>query len=217
MHRQWFHSMFLVVDNERQIQLDWLNAILQSRRWRPNRLAVSAGVDPSALSRFLNDPTGKRTLNSFTVEKIEAASGFPAYETDPESVTPTRGGYTVGDGKPLDADRPGELQRAIAAIKQDRNGIDAWVLTSRCLENAGYLPGDVLMIDLNARPKKGDIVVAMIYDRSGHPETAIRVLGEPFLYSSSMDPAFMEPILIDKNVVIVGTMVTSLRERRAAA
>jgi len=217
MHRQWFHSMFLVVDNERQIQLDWLNAILKTRKWRPNRLAVSAGVDPSALSRFLNDPSGKRTLNSYTVEKIAAASGFPAFETDPENVNIARSGYTVGDGAPFNVERPGELQRAIAAIQQDRNGIDAWVLTSRCLENAGYLPGDVLMIDRNARPKKGDIVVAMVYDRSGHPETTIRLLGEPFLYSSSMDPAFMEPILIDKNVVIVGTMVTSLRERRAAA
>lgn len=207
--------MYLVVDNERQIHLDWVNAILSKKNWRPNRLATEARLDPSALSRFLKDPTGKRKLNSYTIEKIEAASGVPAFETEfqPENA---RRNIAVGDAEPLEGVHAGPLDRAIRAIKQDANAIDAWILRTRCLENAGFLPGDVLMIDMNAKPKRGDIVVAQVYDRNGQAETVIRMYEHPFLITATMDQQLLTPILIDKNVVVRGTLLTSLRERRAA-
>lgn len=208
--------MFLVVENERQIQVKWIEAILAARKWRPNRLATEAGVDPSALSRFLHDKANRRTLNSYTVEKIEAASGFTAYEVEPSKRAVSRFGAVGGDAAPYEPSGSTDIDRAVVAISLGRNSIEPWVLLSRCLESAGYLPGDTMLFDTTARPARGDIVVAQVFGRGTSPEFVVRKYAEPFLYSVTIDENLMEPILVDKNVVILGTLVSSLRSRQAA-
>lgn len=208
--------MYLVVENERQIQLKWINAILEARKWRANRLATEAKIDPSALSRFLNDRTGKRTLNSYSIEKIETASGFVAYETEPSSKPSLSFSRNSGDLSSYETSGSIDVDRAVNAIVQGRNSVEPWLLQSRCLEGAGYLPGDVLIFDMNARPARGDIVAAQIFGRGGRPELIVRRYAEPFLYSVTSDIDLMEPILIDKNVMLLGVLLTSMRARQAA-
>lgn len=208
--------MYLVVENERQTQLKWVNAILDARKWRANRLATEARIDPSSLSRFLNDRTGKRTLNSYSVEKIEAASGFIAYETEPSSKSSLSFNRSSGDLSAYETSGSIDVDRAVSAIVHGRNSVEPWLLQSRCLEGAGYLPGDVLLFDMNARPARGDVVAAQIFGRSGRPELIVRRYAEPFLYSVTTDADLMEPILIDKNVSLLGVLLTSMRARSAA-
>jgi SOS-response transcriptional repressor LexA len=91
------------------------------------------------------------------------------------------------------------------------------VLRSRCLEVAGYVPGDVLMVDMNAKPEQGDVVCAQVYDRLGRAETVFRIFEDPFLVASSLDGTFFKPLLIDnERVVVRGVVVASFRDRRAA-
>jgi SOS-response transcriptional repressor LexA len=92
------------------------------------------------------------------------------------------------------------------------------VLRSRSLESAGYMPGDILMVDLNGRPEPGDVVCAQIYDRSGKAETIFRIYEHPFLVAATLDGRLMKPHLVDNDrVVIRGVVIASLRERRAVA
>lgn len=208
--------MFRVVENVRKKHLDWVNFILSHRRWSARRLAVEAEIDPSTISRFLNDPTQSRMLNSYSIEKIEKASGVPAFETSADTLPRAAVGYADGDGKPYELGADAGLKEAISALKHGRNGVDPWVLQSRCLETAGYIPGDVLIVDLNAVPQNGDIVCAEIFDRNGQPETVFRIFEHPFLITATMDASRLTPTLIDKSVVVRGVVVSSLRERRAA-
>lgn len=208
--------MFLVVDNERKKQLDWIQTILEARRWSQNRLANTAGVDASGINRFINDPEGKRTLNLSTVEKIERASGIPAYSTDASQVVRIRPGFSQGDGVPYDPRANTDIDLAANAIKRGRNGVDPWVMESNSLELRGIAPGDVVMVDLNTMPKRGEIAVAQIYDAAGGARTVFRIFSEPFLYGATRDLELMEPILIDKNVVIRGKVLTAIKPLAAA-
>lgn len=208
--------MFRVVENVRKKHLDWVNFILSHKRWSARRLAVEAEIDPSTLSRFINDPTQSRMLNSYSIEKIERASGVPAFETSASALPLPVAGFGEGDGEPYHLSTDASLRDAISALKHGRNGVDPWVLKSRCLETAGYIPGDVLIVDLNAVPQNGDIVCAQVFDRNGQPETVFRIYEHPFLITATMDPAKLTPLLIDKSVIIRGVVVSSLRERRAA-
>lgn len=208
--------MFRVVENVRRKHMDWVNFILEQRNWSRRRLAVEAGIDPSTLTRFLADPTGSRMLNSYSIEKIEQASGIPAFQTDMTGLPQATQGMEEGDASPFQSEEANPLATAITALRCGKNGVDPWVLHSRCLENVGYVPGDILIVDLNAVPANGDIVCAQLYDRNGKAETIFRIFEHPFLISATMDPAQLMPVLVDKNVLIRGVVISSIRERRAA-
>ncbi len=209
MRRGALHIMFRVVDNVRQKHLDWVNSILASRGWKQHRLAKEAGLSPSALNKFINDPTGTRTLNSYSIEKIESATGVP---------------LTVR-GAPVDRrehSESGEIapvasgSELIAAAKHGKNGVDAFEMKARVLELAGYIPGDVLVVDENATPQPGDVVLAEHFDRNGQSEMIVRIYETSFLVAATMDPAYLSPILINKDVHVRGVVIASIRKRRAA-
>jgi len=91
-------------------------------------------------------------------------------------------------------------------------GVDPWVMKSRALEHAGYLPGDILIVDLNAKPQDGDAVCAQIYDRNGKTETAFRIYEYPFLIAASADPDLRRPVLVDnERASIRGVVMASIR------
>ncbi|CDZ67658.1 Hypothetical protein NGAL_HAMBI2605_59390 [Neorhizobium galegae bv. orientalis] len=201
--------MFRVVENVRQKHLDWVHSILSSKGWTPHRLAKEAGLSPSALTKFLNDTTGTRTLNSYSVEKITEGSGMPmgmgagAVFNEPQSSR-------------FELERLDDTSINIDALRQGKNGIDTWTVRTRALELAGYIPGDLVVVDQNTSPQRGDVVVAQVYDRNGEAETVMRIYETSFLIAASMDPAHLVPILINKDVVIRGVVVSSFRSRRAA-
>lgn len=207
--------MLALVENTRRKQLAWIEAILEHKGWNRSRLAKEAGVDPSTLSKFLADPLNKAQLQTNSIEKIADASGFRPYLTHPP-VRPA--GLTDIEAEPFDeTDATAVVDVAVSAMKAGRNGLDPWVMRSRALEHEGYLPGDILMVDLNMQPRSGDAVCAQVYDRQGKAETIMRIYEHPFLIAASSDPAARRPLLVDdEKVLIRGVIVASFRPRRAA-
>jgi len=206
--------MLALVENVRRKQLAWIDAVLRHRNWNMSQLAAEAGISHTTLSKWKNDEQGVAQLGTRTVTKIENASGLPAYQSDAPAMPR---GLAENEAAPYIA-APGDgLREAIAALKGGRNGVDAWVLRSRALESAGYLPGDVLMVDLNAEPHNGDAVCAQVYDRYGRAETVMRLYEDPFLHGSTLDSSLMRPLLVDGDRVLVrGVVISALRPRRAA-
>lgn len=206
--------MFRVVENVRQRHLDWVDFILKSRNWSRNRLSKEAGINPSTLTKFYNGRDGTGLLQSYTIEKIEKASGIPAFET---SLPTVARGLSEDESTRYEAEPASFVPPAVDALRGNRNGVDPWVLRSRGLEAAGYMPGDILVVDLNAAPRSGDVVCAQVYDRAGKAETVMRVYEHPFLVAATFDPSLFKPLLVDNDRVMVrGVVVASFRERRAA-
>lgn len=209
--------MLCVVENVRKKHLDWINFILETKGWKPHHLASVSGVDASTLSRFFDrtNPLSTRTLNSRSVELIAEASGIPPFETNiPQPIR----GVADRESEAYEAEKVTSTNEAVKALQGARNGVDAWVMRSRALEAAGYLPGDILVVDMNAAPQSGDVVCAEILDRSGKPEMVMRILERPFLVAATFDPSLFKPMLIDGDRVTVrGVVIASFRERRAVA
>jgi hypothetical protein len=58
------------------------------------------------------------------------------------------------------------LLQALRSLIGDREGIEPWRLNTRALELEGYMPGDIVLVDLNASPQAGDAVYATIREQS---------------------------------------------------
>ena len=197
----------------RRKQLAWIQAILATNRWTATRLAREASISQSTLAKFLGDPLDAAHLSLRSVEKIAQVSPLAPYSTEP----PAHGrGFGEADALPFEAeDNDDPATRSVAAAKGGRNHVDPWVLRSRALETAGYMPGDVLIVDLNAQPQDGDVVCAQVYDRAGNAETVFRLLERPFLVSATLVRGHFKPILIDDDQVAVrGVVVASVRPRQ---
>lgn len=203
--------MLRLVDNTRRKQLAWLQAIYDETGWNQSGLAKRAGISHATLSKFRNDADAVAVLDTSSVAKIAAVSPIPHYEAQ-QSTYPE--GFHEGEAEELGAEaHDGPMGRAITAMRYGAQALDPWVMRSRVLENIGYLPGDVLMVDLSVLPNEGDVVCAQISDRRGNVETAFRVYHRPYLVAASGDKRFLKPLLIDDHVQIMGVVVASLRPR----
>lgn len=197
-------------------QLAWIQAILVFRGWTPTRLAREAKISQSTLAKFLGDPLDAAHLSLRSVEKIAQVSPLAPYLTE----SPHHGrGLSETDAEPFaPGDRNDAATRAILAAKGERNHVDPWILHSRALEAAGYLPGDILLVDLNENARDGDVVCAQVYDRSGNAETIFRVLERPFLVAAPLERRPIRPLLVDdEQVVVRGVVVATIRPRFPAA
>lgn len=104
------------------------------------KLAKEAKISHSTVSKFRNDPNNVKQLNTRTVAAIEAVGGIPPYQL----AAPERPrGFAESEAEPYRTNPlASALDALISTAKGGRNGLDAWVLRSRALENAGYLVGD---------------------------------------------------------------------------
>jgi hypothetical protein len=195
--------------NTRQAQLEWLGKILAETGLTRHGLAVKAGIPPQTLNMFVA-AKATHSLSSGNLEKIYRATGY-RYGSD-RRVPP----------------RPIESELYKVKSKEDfdfvssfdgSNGFEARVLGSRALECAGYLPGDVLIIDRNTEAKPGDIVCARIFNWQGSgSELIFRVWEPPFLQSATFDPALRQIFTVDNDLVLIeGVVVFSVRRRMARA
>lgn len=197
----------------RRRQLAWLQAMLDFRTWNVTRLAREAGVSQSTLAKFLNDPENLAQLSTNTVEKLAQAGGIRPYETTP-TVHPR--GLSEREAERFEGlpEQPA-FSKLIAALATG-NSVVPWILNTRALESFGYMPGDVLMVDLNATPRDGDVVCAQLYDRNGEAETVFRILEYPFLVAATLDRRTVKPILVSNDTVAIRGVVTSSHRPRLA-
>lgn len=210
-------SSVRVMDLDRDDMRAWLRAVLLHLGWTGLDLSRRIGVAPSTVNRFLNDPEATHRLSPKTLRQIAQVTGF-----EPMAMPGHAGGrLEEPDAAPYIAGPASDqrLSTAVAAATAGRNAVDPWVLKTRALEAAGYVPGDVLIVDLNARPEPNDIVCAQVYDwRRGRAETVFRIYSKPYLVAASSDPAHLKPLVVDGDgVVIKGVVIQSIRGRRAAA
>jgi hypothetical protein len=198
---------------------DWVHAVLTHLDMKPTQLAKKIGKAPSTLNRFLNDPDVEHNLSDETLRAIAEVAKVRPFEVP--GGTPRRAmGMGEAEAVPFEAGKPGSSSLVGNALAQDAlssNGRAPWILRSTALTGVGYLPGDVLIVDLNERPRVHDVVCAQVYDWSrGKAETVFRLYEPPYLLSSTTDPKLLRPLVVDDDVVIVkGVVVSSMRNRRA--
>lgn len=193
----------------------WLQAVLAAKGWQATELARRASLSPSTVTRFLNDASHPHALSDRTLDAIEAASGFRRYEMP----DPALEGFAEPDATPYDAgagEAGGPTAAAVQALLAGHSGRVPWRLIGRSLETAGYLAGDIAIVDLAVRARAGDPVCAQVYDWS-RPErtiTVMRIFNPPVLVGATLDATAIQPLMVDdKHVAIKGVIVASLRAR----
>lgn len=189
----------------RQLIRDWISEI--ERRFNVSRaeVATRADVKPSTIYRWFDDefshmpsyPKLRQIADAFGVDMPGAGAA------------PT--GFSEGDaaryeGPALDPNAP------LTPNQSD------WTLSTRALELAGYLPGDVARLDMSIAPRSGDAVFAQVYNlERGTAETRLRLYDPPYLVVRTFDPAInAKPLYVDgEHVAIIGPIVRLLRIRGA--
>lgn len=196
---------------------EWIKAVAASMNLSVSDLARKSGMAASTLTRYINDASGSLTVTDRTLDAIVAYSGIPKH------VMPGQRrvlGFGEPDAVPFERDEaaaelPDWVRDAVRAAKGNRNGVEPWIMKGRSLDLLGVLPGDVLLIDQNRRPKAGDIVRAQVTDLlTGSTETVIRRFDPPFIVAHSAKLGPQKPELVDDDrVVIMGVEVGVIRSR----
>jgi transcriptional regulator with XRE-family HTH domain len=193
---------------------EWIKAVADYLNMTISALASNSGLAPSTVTRFMNDGTNKLTVQDKTLDAIAIYSGVPKHVLPGTRTLPGMGESEAVLYDPRrDAELPDWVLAAIAAIKGNRNGIEPWVVKGWALELLGIIPGDILVIDQNRRPKNGDIVIAQISDLvTGSAETVMRHYQAPFLvtHSAKMGPTRPEQVDEDR-VIIMGVRAGLIR------
>ena len=190
-------------DQTRQATVDFLKRAMKHSGLKATPLARKAGLAPSTiLNQMKDDWPG--SLNSTTIGKIAAAAGIRAPDwaglqtlalNEPD-VEP----YDRGQGNLI----PSTTSKNLATMR----------INTRALELEGYMPGDVIVVDLANGHSTGDVVVAQQYDESGEAETVLRIYDKPMLTARCTTPP--KPRLVDDDVVIMGRVVALHRAVSAA-
>jgi len=152
----------------------------------PTRIAKEVGVAASTLTRLLNE-TSTATLHARTISRLQEYSGISFFGGDPSAGPTFRG--LAEDAVPFDAKNADPaVAAAIKTLIGTRKAADPWTIRTPALEQRGYLPGDIVIVDLGRRPEAGDAVCAQVYDwRRAAAETVMRVYEPPYLVAASFD------------------------------
>ena len=190
-----------------QDQRVWIQGILDRMGITATELARRANLDPSTLTRFMGGERDGHMLSARTVRKIEGIAN--KNEAPPPALREEAVPYTAEQVP------PSPLGAALAAMRAGRNGLDPWIVASARLEALRLYEGDVLMVDLNAEPRAGDIVCAQIYDwQRGGAQTVFRLYEPPFLLSGEIVGQGRAPVAVDgNNVKIRGVVVARISPR----
>lgn len=195
---------------------DWLRAVASYMNLSPSDLALKSGLAASTVTRYINDKSGTLTITERTLNAIARYSGIDKNTMPGERRLPGFGEHeaTRLDGR-SDDPLPDWVQTAIAAHKGSRNGIEPWIMRGWALDLLGILPGDILMIDQNRRPRAGNTVLCQLTDlATGKAETVLRRFDPPFVctHSAKLGPQRPEQV-DDERVVILGVEDGIIRPR----
>lgn len=193
----------LAMDPREQTRM-WVRGILDHLQITPTELARPAEIAQSTLTRFLYQPEHPHDLSRRTIAAIARVAG-----TEPFT-TPSNGQATSEVVELTELDSGDSIWRALLKNDRPSNTIQTHIMKSRALELAGYLPGDLLIVDSAAVPARGDVVFAEI----GAMDFVFRIYEPPFLTAASHDDRFRRPIIVDSLTVhIRGVVTASYRSR----
>ena len=192
----------------REDQRAWLARVIAETGIAPTTLAIKAGLAPTTLTRFLNNPEHATALSARSIAAVENITNI-RYASE---IRPRLLRASEADLYEPEASTP--LAKRVQAMLS--GNLNAWTLRSRALETVGFMPGDIVIVDLGEVAQPGDAVCAQIYDAHAlKAETVFRLYEPPFLHAATFDRLQSAPILIDQNVGIKGPVVMSIRPRLA--
>lgn len=170
---------------------DWLTDVMRRTGLKATPLARRAGLSPSTLIRALDDQNPSM-LERRSITKIAQTFG----------VAEPGAGVATGMAEDLLPYR--ETAQPRVDIKADQY---LRVIGSRVLDLIGYLPGDVVLLDMSETAAEGDAVDAQVYDRSG-ADTVLRYYDPPYLVARSTQPELAaKPLLVDGERVRIAAVV----------
>jgi transcriptional regulator with XRE-family HTH domain len=194
----------------RDRQRAWLKQALAQSGLSGTALAKKADLSQSTLTRFLSDPEHGSALSARTMAAIELATGVKFGERA------MPGGVSEAEAAPYGGTpNDGGLSVMVERVVNDRVGVDPWRFNSRALETAGFFPGDILIVDLNAAPRPGDVVCAQHYSwRNLSAATIFRVFEPPLLLAKTYDSSVSPLLPLDDDVTVKGVVIASIRPRQ---
>lgn len=198
----------------RDTQRAWLRQIVRDTGKSLTQIAAEAHVSHTTLTRF-DRPEYAGTLNTLTVQQIAEAMGVEPPKGINPAETPVRRMGPQRDAEPFAANDETDPHGAVKALIGNRPGAAPFRMKTRALELRGYLVGDVLIVDVNAMPREGDIVCAQVYDFAGNAETVMRVYEKLVLTAATLDPELQKPLFVDGERVAVMGVVTDLVRTRS--
>jgi hypothetical protein len=148
-------------------QRAYLRDTLHELNITASRMAGMLGMAPSTFTRFINLPdSSEKTMHPATIDKVEK---LRQVNSDSPFPTTAQGSWATlrEEAARLDMESGDTaLLQALRSLIGDREGIEPWRLNTRALELEGYMPGDIVLVDLNASPQAGDAVYATIREQS---------------------------------------------------
>src|SRR5262249_53096305 len=103
---------------------------------------------------------------------------------------------------------------AIAALIGSREAAVPWTIQTRALECLGYLPGDIVIVELGRQPAPGDVVWAQVHTVSrSDAEMVMRIYEPPILAAATLDEQLRRPFMVDDAHVIIKGVVLPHRLR----
>ncbi len=179
-------------------------------------LAKAAGVQPSSLSRVLKED-GTGTLHGRNITRLEKFSGIKlSAVVDTPSAPAPRG--LAEDAVPFDAESADPVvSAAIKALIGSRGAADSRTVRTRALEGVGYLPGDIVIVDRDRTPARGDVVCAQVHELGrSEPETVMRIYQPPVLLAATFDEQLQRLLWVDDPRVKIEGVVLPHRLRPTA-
>jgi hypothetical protein len=202
-----------------RLHREYVRQVIERTGKRPTRIAKDLDIAPSTLTRLLNEAEGSTaTLHARTLRKLQDYSGIQAlFGGDPSAPSAFRG--FGEDAVPFDAKGADPaVTAALKALIGGRKAADPWTIRTRSLERIGFLPGDIVIVDLGRRPEAGDAVCAQVYDwRRAAAETVMRLYEPPYLVAASLDEGLRRPLVVDNEQVMIKGVVLPHRLRSSAA
>lgn len=201
-----------------QLHRAWLRALPDI-----TGLSLSKIADRARIARTtLTDPLaasddGTSTLSAKTIQKV-----VQTFNVEPPSYTPSGAALRAVRGL-ADEAMPYEWKGGdpnadtLKAMMAGRRAADAWVIRSRALDVMGYMPGDIVIVEIGRPPQIGDIVCAQVNidTKRGTAETVMRIFQRAgaslMLMAASNDPLLQQPIAVDDRVEIRGVVIGLLR------
>lgn len=202
------------MDNSQRSTKEWIQAVAASMNLSPSALAKNSGNAASTVTRFLNDTTNTIGISQRTLERIAEYSGVPVHRMPGERGP---GGFAEPDVVEFEkSEKASEwMKDAVAAIRAGRNHVFAFEMRSWALDQSGIRPGDVLVFDMQARPRPDDVVCVQVADWStGEAETVVRIYKPPFVMTHSAKLGLQAPLAVDEDrVSLRGVMLACIRAR----
>lgn len=201
----------------RDQQRAWLRRVLEAMKTTPTELARAAGMADVTLSRFLNRDDYEGVLSALTLRLLVEHTGLPG----PDDMGGNNGSkFGFSDGAQVDYRgaeyKASPLGKLLALALHNRPNAAPWLLNTHALETAGYLQGDIVIVDAGVAPRAHDAVCAQVLDHAGGAETVFRIFEPPVLTGANLNVgARPRPLLVDGTQVSIAGVVTDLfRTRR---